>query len=686
MKPFRLKMLKKKWYSAEETVKINKLLLNFLEQQFGKERYQNYWLASKSLILEKKENGNQQEISSSQELSSCDEDTLDTSTEHKVSESSLSSFERNEINDYKILAEFAKKIDTIKIFIQFLCKNIWTVDVLNQIMNLIFDYSMISSLHQDERFTSWVIQMLQTVRFLSSFTRVLESEIYKYWWNEAKQKISEIYVLKYHTVYRLYDLAFDSDLFFKEIFTPWIPSIILNKELSEKLNDIMKISQTDWKLDELFDHKNSKSQENNFWMQVKKNLYFFYTSVITNKSLDDTQRGHVIKKLLKMLNINEGQLDILNTTIWENKDLLLIHILYSLFCMLGIDKEYYLEHLLLRYNKYGEKYNIKEYKLSDTQSQNEESKDDKYLLFMSGIKYINYVLCQNSTEIMSLEIKLWLIEMMGKMFPEYYNEWKTLEDKQDFFIRIYKFYQIANKHSSKSLFFGEGMIRYFLSGLRYSLDDQSLVEVSLDTMIDSFGLSKFYNYLEKVLCFIVMASLKYPKNVAITLKINSILTYYFIDPKIEVQERILNAWQFLFLKAFRSIPEYSTILKSLELKLYKDASATRRSIIELANCLHYEYNNDHKLLCLKFINQLIDKTSTSNSAVKSEMHREQILKYVYESVMKLKTKLKSDIEDTHLLNLYWAKFIASIGIGKTFISEGSYFKPRATDKLSPTEI
>ena len=183
-----------------------------------------------------------------------------------------------------------------------------------------------------------------------------------------------------------------------------------------------------------------------------------------------------------------------------------------------------------------------------------------------------------------------------------------------------------------------------------------------------------------------MASLKYPTSAAIIHKSNKILKYYFAESKQEVNDRVCHAWQFLFLKTFRSIPEYSNVLQNIEKKVYKDSTTTRRWIVELANWLHYEYNNDHKLLWLKYINQLIDRTSFSTSIAKEEIHREYILKYVYESVMKLKTKLNSEIEDTHLLNLYWAKFIASIGIGKTFVSEGTYLKPRTTNKLTPLEL
>ena len=495
MKTFIQKNRRKQKYSISETQNIDRKLYDFLESKLGEVK-DSIWVesANKNNIKKVNKIGIQDNIDID-DISS-DEDTFDTSTEQKINKSKQSKFDEYEQEDLDILYKFWRKMKTLKSFIQFFWRKILTVDMINTVLNHIFDYQWLQLLHSDDRFLFWVKQMLQIVKMLSNFIKLSTNEIYKYWWQKVKHKISEIFVLRYELVKFIYETEFDREVFYTEIFTPWLPYLILNDNLWYLLTWIISDNNqdkiNDCNIDSInIEFKHGIQKENNVKVHIKKNIHLIYSSVVTSNNLEDAQKDFIIKKLLKILSIEDSKIDMYSKSIWENKDWFIINVLYSIFGMLGIKKEYYFENLIARYNIYGEKYNIKIYRWIDTENDKEDVDDYKYSTFMSSIKYINSALCLNSSDQMSLEIKLWLIEMMGKMFPWYYDSWKTLEDKQDFFIRIYKFYQIANKHWSKSLFFGEGMIRYFLSSLKYCLDDQSLVEISLDTMTDSFELTKF---------------------------------------------------------------------------------------------------------------------------------------------------------------------------------------------------
>ena len=667
--------------SKDKAQKINLKLLEYIDSNFNCKR--------KRQIREvPKEQANDSEVQEQFE-STEEEDTKDTNSDNKLSQKNqFLSFEDKEIEDLVTLSKFIKKSDLLQNLIRILWRKIWTIDVLNSILTHIFDYRQIKELHSQDRFLMCIRQMFQTVKMLSLFVRISSNEIYKYWWEEVKKKLSEIYVLKHELVRSSYDLIFDRDFFYQEIFVNWIPSILQNIDLKPELERIIKGENKNsiqaWEFAE------SSSQleigkESIPAIFIKQNLHLFYTAVITNEDLNEAQKSNMIKEMLNILGFQSDRFDVFNKTVSENKDFFMINVLYSLFRMLGIDREYYFEHLIARYNYTGEWYNLKKYTLDMLKNSKIDSEDKKYIRFMKSIGFINSALCNNLGEQFSLDIKLWCIEMMGKMFPEFYNDWRTLEEKQDFFIRIHKFYQIANTNCQKSLFFSEGLNQYFLSSLKYSLSNEYLVEINQNTLTDAFELPMFDSCLEKVLWFIAMSVLKYPTNKTIIEKNNKILRHYFNNEEQQVRDQVLYSCQFLLIKTIKSISEFKDVLKSIEDKLYNNEETASKSLIELSNSLNYDYNNDHKLHNLKYLNQLIEKNEWSNAFAKEAIQKEEVLKIVYENVMKLKVKLNNDIEDTHLLSLCWAKFIAAIGIGKSFISEGSCFHPRKVDKLVPIE-
>ena len=681
MKATKLHNSKMKQLEKEETEKINEKLLAYLDLKLSHR---------KKKVTNKDSKEESKDVEMQENLDSTDEeDTKDTNSLNQLSQKNkLLSFEDRELEDLTIMWKFMHKANIIQNFIKIQWRKVWTVDVLNWILVHIFDYRLIKDLNNQERFLKWVQHMFQIVRLLSLFLRISLNEIFKYWCEDVKKKISEIYVLKYQLVRSSYDIIFDKDFYFQEIFTNCIPDLLQNSDIKNKFEEFLKEDdqQSDNDINKKMQNYEANRKESIPAIYIKKNLHLFYSAVIVKDDMTDSQKSTMMKDVLLMLGFQIDKFDVFSKSISENRDFFLINVLYSLFRMLGIDREYYFEHLLERYNNIGIFYNLKQYTLSFLKISKIDAEDKKYVKFMKSIGFINSVLCNNLGEQFSLDIKLCWIEMMGKMFPEFYGDWRTLEDKQDFFIRIHKFYQIVNSNWQKSLFFSEGLNQYFLSNLKYSLCNEYLVEINLNTLTDAFELSMFENWLEKVLWFIVMSVLKYPTNKTIIEKNNKILKFYFSNEEKKISNEVIYSWQFLLIKTIRTISEFKDVIKIIEDTLYSNEETAEKSIIELSNSLNKEYNWDHKLHNLKYLNQLIEKNDWINPLAKEAIQKEDVLKIVYENVMKLKSNLNNDIEDIHLLSLWWAKFIAAIGIGKPFVSEGNIHKQRKANKFIFNEL
>ena len=102
-----------------------------------------------------------------------------------------------------------------------------------------------------------------------------------------------------------------------------------------------------------------------------------------------------------------------------------------------------------------------------------------------------------------------------------------------------------------------------------------------------------------------MTVVRFPYNNTIIYKAKLILEHYLSEKNIERIQQYYDC-QFLFISHFREIGEFDDILSKLEIKLYGNREFIKTSLTACANSLHYEFNNDHKLLTLKYLNQLVE--------------------------------------------------------------------------------
>jgi hypothetical protein len=202
-----------------------------------------------------------------------------------------------------------------------------------------------------------------------------------------------------------------------------------------------------------------------------------------------------------------------------------------------------------------------------------------------------------------------------------------------------------------------------LSSLKYALDDESLIEITLNTITNAFSLQMFQQHIEKILTFLVIAVKNHPENTIILTKTEHILKDTFTEEALPNMKKTYLACQFLFLSHFAAHSQFSPILALLKNAIYPDEATTESSLYHLADCLHYEYNTAFKVLTLKYFLQLISTSPFSP----------HLLSYTYTSVLKLPHK-------TPQLSTLIAKFAATVGL--TAQPHPSSLSPR----LSPEEL
>ncbi|CAI2381037.1 unnamed protein product [Moneuplotes crassus] len=692
------------YFEIQREIIVNPSLIkkssNFLKHILSSQNFEN----GSSLTKHKEKDEDNASETTSFKNSICTEflenDTEDIEIKSTAPSQDLT--QTDKLSDSEKLLKICQKLAKIKIIMIKARNNVWTVDGFNCLFQHIFDYCSLETIEDKMLKKKAVILMFDTVEYTSYFFKVSSVDLLRYSNEKTKKILTEIFIMHNNDVKKIFTTYFGEKILYEDIIVPYLPWLFGQKGITAKLRDILieKIevededaTYPDTQACEL--EKTIEESPTETCLLIKKYLHIYYASVILNSQWDNEAKTEILKKILSILGYNFEKFDILNTKVSGDSKHFLIKVLHTIFRTLGVDDEHYLENLLAKKNnKIGQKYHFNKY-VSNMMEQKEIGKeDDKYMIFMKSLGYLNEMLYNNQGEQMSLEIRMCLVEMINGFFPEFYSTLETLEEKQNFLLQIHKFSKIALKSSSEDQIFLEGMMHNFMFGLKYTLDHQSLVEIVLSTITNSFSLEILQNYVQKILCFVVMIMMRFPESTIIKSKIREILEKYLSEKNLERISQYKDC-QFLLLDCFRKVTHFEPMLERLSARLYNNENSTKESLSACANSLHYEFNNDHKLLTLKYLNQCIENSQRPNRAstkgffgrvtesINEALEDPEVLKIIYDNVIKLKLKISIFPEDYNFLSRACSKFIASVGVGKPFITEGASDKSRA--KPRPTE-
>ena len=126
----------------------------------------------------------------------------------------------------------------------------------------------------------------------------------------------------------------------------------------------------------------------------------------------------------------------------------------------------------------------------------------------------------------------------------------------------------------------------------------------------------------------------------------------------------------MFLKDFCAKKEFEKYLTALDRMVYSNEFYIVNSLLHLANSLQCDFEDEYKMLVMKYLLQLADRANSYRNNVGDTLYKDKILNNVYTSVMKLKSALYASGQNNEKLTLCISKFIAIIGVGRPFVNVG----------------